>query len=103
VFKWLNSLTVCQVIEQTMPILFHSAIINCMKKSTQMGINEITEPLFEIAVDKMAKITNFNSLSLKLFDFENYRVNKNDFLIILFEMHFFLSLFLLLKGLDFAY
>lgn len=61
VFEWLNSLTITQIVEQTLPCLFYSAILTCYNEVSKMDLSSILETSFDLLVEKAIKITRNNS------------------------------------------
>jgi Rab3 GTPase-activating protein catalytic subunit len=60
VFEWLNSLKIGQIIENTLPVLFYSAIYECYEKATTLDLNQLLDPVFENLIEKAIKITRNN-------------------------------------------
>ncbi len=58
--EWLNSLTIGQIIEETLPILFYSAIVESYRESSRIDVNSFVDPIFETLIDKAIKISRNN-------------------------------------------
>lgn len=76
VFEWLNSLTIAQIVEQTLSCLFYSAILTCYHEVSKMDLSSILETSFDLLVEKAIKITRNNSEPKKYqVQFKHY-INK---------------------------
>jgi Rab3 GTPase-activating protein catalytic subunit len=60
VFEWLQSLNIGQIVEQTLPILFYSAIFCSYQETHKLDIYEFVDSIFDVLVDKAIKLSRNN-------------------------------------------
>lgn len=60
VFEWLQSLNIGQIVEQTLPILFYSAIFSSYQETHKLDIFAFVDSIFDVLVDKAIKISRNN-------------------------------------------
>lgn len=63
VFEWLNSLTICKVVQELLPMLFYSSILCVLNESKEI-INDY-EALVDSLIDKAVKVTRNNRDDVK--------------------------------------
>ena len=66
VFEWLNALSIGQIVEQLLPILFYSSIHTCYLESSRYGLNSFTDPILDLVTEKVIRISR-NSNEVKKF------------------------------------
>ncbi|CAF0883999.1 unnamed protein product [Brachionus calyciflorus] len=71
IFEWLNSLSIGQIVEQTLPILFYSAIYTCYEEVFKLDLNFLADPIIDLLIEKTIKITR-NNETKKYHDLVNY-------------------------------
>ena len=63
VFEWLNTLTICKIVQELLPMLFHSSVL-CVLKESKYIINDY-EVLVDSLIDKTVKTTRNNREDVK--------------------------------------
>ena len=91
--EWLNALTIGQIIEETLPILFYSAIVESYKEASKIDVHSFVEPVLETLIDKAIKISRNNEP-------KKYHVFKFFNLNLKFGKYFFLFLKIEIKYLE---
>lgn len=43
-----------------MPVLYYSSIYSCFREANRLELNSLTDPIFELLVDKVIKISRNN-------------------------------------------
>jgi Rab3 GTPase-activating protein catalytic subunit len=63
VFEWLNMLTICNIVQELLPMLFYSSVLCVLKESKEI-INDY-EGLVDSLIDKTIKVTRNNRDDVK--------------------------------------
>ena len=63
VFEWLNTLTICKIVQELLPMIFHSSVL-CVLRESKYIINDY-EVLVDSLIDKTVKTTRNNREDVK--------------------------------------
>ncbi len=61
VFEWLNNLSIGQIVENILPILFHSSIHASYLESKRLNLEEFSDSCLELLVEKTIKLSRNNT------------------------------------------
>lgn len=60
VFEWLNSLSIGQIAEHLLPVLFYSAVHSCYTEAAKYDLIAFVSPILDSLIEKLVKLSRNN-------------------------------------------